>query len=521
MGAFDDYKSSLEEKVGKENFPYNPFDPTFQYQRYAQWEYLLQSLSADNPYLPQLRQVRQGSDAMDLLNAAIEYDADRRAAVDKAELDRILQAEQRAYDSPAQRIARERAAGLNPDLQGASGSGSGTGTGSGMVQSQPLETDLDPFQRGTEVAQTVFQGVSAVGSFFSGVTGAVSSAADLAFKISDWANAKQRSDASTATAQMTAARDRFNIVDTIAKSIPPAFDDAGKQIPITAAQITDAAKQLGLSEVGGIADFAEQYVQNPAVTSFYNKLKQQEKESYADLVGTQTAVLVETVQYQRAAKLFETQADMHLGNIKADVAANLAKDENFMKDQVRSQQFNATADAFESARRFQVAKRDFEAFTGQLKAIDSWVQRINKQIKSILESGHQNEDSNRLHLNTLAATKVNLVTLAGSKIDDFYDIILGQINKDAIWDSTHTSSGSLNPLALLQENPTLQFVNMYSGSNMSDQISAIETLFKGFEAFTNFKNLDPKTVNTTSNTVTIKNGKVVSESNTNSSQVIQ
>lgn len=492
MGVFDDYKNSLDENVGKVNLPYNPFDPTFQAQRYAQWEYLISTLSADNPYLPQLREVRKGSDAMDLLNAAIEYDADRRAAVDKAELDRILQAEQRAYDSPVQRIARERAAGLNPDLQGSSGSGTGSGSGSGMVQSQPLETDLDPFQRGTEVAQTVFQGVSSIGSFFSGVTSAVSSAADLAFKIADWSNAKQRSDASTATAQMTAARDRFNIVDTIAKSIPPAFDDAGKQVPITASQITDAAKQLGLSEVGGIADFAEQYVQNPAVTSFYNKLKQQEKESYADLVGTQTDVLVETVQYQRVAKLFETQADMHLANIKSDVAANLAEDENFIQDQVRSQQFNATADAFESARRFQVAKRDFESFTLQLKSIDSWVQRIDKQIKSILESGHQNEDSNRLHLNTLAATKVNLVTLAGSKIDQFYDIILGQINKDAVWDSTHASSGAFKPLSVLQENSSLQFVSMYTGANMTEQISALQTLFDGIESLTDLFNFGKK-----------------------------
>lgn len=491
MGAFDDYKSSLDQKADTTNL-YNPFDPTWQHARYDQWEDMIRSLSADNPYLPQLRAVEKGSDAMDLLNAAIEYDADRRAAVDKAELDRILQAEQRAYDSPAQRIARERAAGLNPDLQGSSGSGTGSGSGSGMVQSQPLETDLDPFQRGTEVAQTVFQGVSAVGSFFSGVIGAASSAADLAFKISDWANAKQRSDASTASAQMTAAGDRFEIVDTIAKSIPPAFDDAGKQIPITAAQITDAAKQLGLSEVGGIAEFAEQYVQNPEVTSFYNKLKQQEKESYADLVGTQTDVLIETVRYQRAAQLFANHSDMYLANIKADVAANLADDENFMKDQVRSQQFNATADAFESARRFQVAKRDFESFTGQLKVIDSWVQRIDKQMKSILESGHQNEDSNRLHLNTLAATKVNLVTLAGSKIDNFYDIILGQINKDAVWDSTHASSGAFKPLSVLQENSSLQFVNMYTGANMTEQISALQTLFDGIESLTNLFNFGSK-----------------------------
>lgn len=491
MGAFDDFKSSLDHKAQKDTWS-NPFDPTWQSDRYLQWNDMIRSLSADNPYLPQLRAVEKGSDAMDLLNAAIEYDADRRAAVDKAELDRILQAEQRAYDSPSQRIARERAAGLNPDLLGSSGSGTGSGSGSAMVQSQPIETDLDPFQRGTEVAQTIFQGVSAVGSFFSGVTAAASSAADLAFKVSDWANAKQRSDASTATAQMTAARDRFNIVDTIAKSIPPSFDDAGKQIPISAAQITDAAKQLGLSDVGGIADFAGQYVQNPAVTSFFNKLKQQEKESYADLLGTQTDVLVSTVQYQRAAKLFETQSDMYLANIKADVSANLAKDDNFVKDQVRSQQFNATADAFESARRFQVAKRDFESFAGQLTAIDSWVQRINKQIKSILESGHQNEDSNRLHLNTLAATKVNLVTLAGSKIDEFYDIILGQINKDAMWDSTHTSSGSLNPLAVLQENPTLQFVNMYTGANMTEQISALQTLFDGIDSITDLSNLGKK-----------------------------
>ena len=480
MGAFDDYKQSLEQKVPP--VQNNPFDPTWQPDRYMQWESMVSSLSADNPYLSQLRSVQKGSDAMDLLNAAIEYDANRRAAVDKAELDRILQAEQRAYDSPAQRIARERAAGLNPDLQGSSGSGAGSGSGSGMVQSQPLETDLDPFQRGTEVAQTVFQGVSAVGSFFSGVTGAASSAADLAFKLSDWANAKQRSDASTVTAQMTAARDRFSIVDTIAKSIPPAFDDAGKQIPISAAQITDAAKQLGLSEVGGIADFAEQYVQNPAVTSFYNKLKQQEKVSYADLVGTQTDVLIQTVQYQRAAQLFSTQADQYLANIKSDVAANLSQDENFVKDQVRTQQFNATADAFESARRFQVAKRDFESFTGQLKAIDSWVQRIDKQIKSILESGHQNEDSNRLHLNTLAAAKVNLVTLAGSKIDQFYDIILEQINKDAVWDVSHTASGETKSFSLLQENPSLQFINMYNGSNMVEQISVLDIFFKGLSS---------------------------------------
>lgn len=113
------------------------------------------TFSTTNPYAAQIAEASNNKDRDALYERAIGWEADRANLI-----------EQREYDDPSSQIARQRAAGINPDI---SGSGGSSGSSSGSSAVQPQTQGLSQFSNvssniadGVSIAQTVFEGINTV-----------------------------------------------------------------------------------------------------------------------------------------------------------------------------------------------------------------------------------------------------------------------------------------------------------------------------------------------------------------------
>lgn len=116
------------------------------------------TFSTINPYAAQIAAARTNQDRDALYEKAINWEADRSNLL-----------EQREYDDPVNQVARERAAGINPDLGGSSGSG-GVSSGSSAVQPQTEgQTKMSNAYDNTQIAldgvNTAMNVVQTIGGF--------------------------------------------------------------------------------------------------------------------------------------------------------------------------------------------------------------------------------------------------------------------------------------------------------------------------------------------------------------------
>lgn len=124
------------------------------------------TFSPSNPYAAQIAAATNNKDRDALYERAIGWEADR------ANLE-----EQREYDDPVNQVARQRAAGFNPDLAGSGGS-SGVSSGSSAVQPQAqgqsqFSNVSGNIADGVSIAQTSFQGIESVMSSLNLFTSAM------------------------------------------------------------------------------------------------------------------------------------------------------------------------------------------------------------------------------------------------------------------------------------------------------------------------------------------------------------
>lgn len=124
------------------------------------------TFSNTNPYAAQIEAATNNKDRDALYERAIGWEADRANLL-----------EQREYDDPVNQVARQRAAGINPDLAGSGGSG---GTSSGSSAVQPQTQGQSQFSNvsgniadGVSIAQTAFQGIESVMSSLNLFTSAM------------------------------------------------------------------------------------------------------------------------------------------------------------------------------------------------------------------------------------------------------------------------------------------------------------------------------------------------------------
>lgn len=135
------------------------------------------NFSSNNPYFSQLQVATKNQDKDALYELAIQWEADYANRQMQLEENRAILEEQREYDSPVNQIARQRAAGINPDIAGSGSSGSGTSSGSSAQLTNPAmadQTGQTKFSNAYDNASLVMQGINTAANVVSTFTGGFS-----------------------------------------------------------------------------------------------------------------------------------------------------------------------------------------------------------------------------------------------------------------------------------------------------------------------------------------------------------
>lgn len=132
------------------------------------------NFSPDNYYASLIEGAKNKQDEDAAYSKAVDLEADmRRAEQDREYAQKVLE-EQRSYDSPAAEAARERMAGLNPDLAGSSSSGGSSGAQLNFVPTSDT-SDGTPFKNQYQDVQNTIAGIGVAAQSLSAFSGALSS----------------------------------------------------------------------------------------------------------------------------------------------------------------------------------------------------------------------------------------------------------------------------------------------------------------------------------------------------------
>lgn len=129
----------------------------------------------NNPYFDQMRLAQDKQDIDALYELAIQWEADYANRQMQLEENRAILEEQRQYDSPVEQIARQRAAGINPDLEGSSGGSSSSGSSAQLANpGMADQTGQTKFSNQYDNAHLVFEGINTASNLVGALAGGVS-----------------------------------------------------------------------------------------------------------------------------------------------------------------------------------------------------------------------------------------------------------------------------------------------------------------------------------------------------------
>lgn len=336
------------------------------------------TFSPDNPAFQQLVNASNNQDKDALYEKAVQWEIDNSNTERQHAYERAMRDEQREYDSPAARIAREREAGLNSDLTGtATGSASSTGSApmsiSGRINT-PTQTKFNNSYDNIALVQSGFQTaasvMSSLSSFGTSVVDSIStfkklpSEINLADAQSSAANAaadatRQLTPIQAAAGQLQNLDSAFSLFDKASNIISPdsTLDDA-KSI-FTSVGIPDDQHEPLFNSI-------KAYHDNPAMRNYFaeNERKARENEEY-NKVYTQTVVsgMIEvgreiqdaTLAYDKDITLLKRSVTklLDMQQLSSDTAGAIQKGAQVTKEQMDLQ--------------YKQVQRDIVAFTNNLK----------------------------------------------------------------------------------------------------------------------------------------------------------
>lgn len=259
-------------------------------------------ISDDNPYSKQLAVATDKQDIDALYAGAMDYE------VKKAVLD-----EQREYDLPENKIARDRAAGINSDL---SGSGSAGSAGGSSAQMQGLTNDTK-YSNYYDNANVVIGGIGAAANFMSSFAGSYGTIVDSVTKIA------------TLPSQLNLNKSTANLQDAQANEITALLD--GKKTNLKNSNILQGVQTTSglLQQLAGISDLIAPDAGRDNIITSLKGLGMSDDESvlgtYADIVSQFHANPEKRKQYAKsklAAEYAEEELKQTTPKFIADVTAN-------------------------------------------------------------------------------------------------------------------------------------------------------------------------------------------------------
>lgn len=397
--------------------------------------------SPDNPYYLQMTNATNKKDLVALREKAIAWEAEQQAYRQQLADQERLRDEQRQYDSPAARIARERAAGLNPDLV-AGGSAGSAGSSSPISAPDLADAQSPELSDPVENASTAFSGISAISGLLGSVGTLGVQAVDMLKSIKTIPDFLRTTSAAADIVQSQADQQRYasimsriGSVASVAKMIP------ADQI-VDDSYLTKFSRQLGIDDPE-FMDLLSQYHGSPQMQKEYADWQLQQKESSAANLAASWDLLVKVHENAMSARMHRTHLDSVRSRFESSVA-NLALDDDLAHTVADTEVFEAAADRNSAELRVAQVKRDAAAFKAELTSLKDAISRVDSMIAEIRSLPSTPERT--AQLNSLMMQRSNLFCLGSEQMDSMFSALSNAYQVYFGGSAALGDSGSVSPL---------------------------------------------------------------------------
>lgn len=456
--------------------------------------------SSANPYLEQLKSANKNQDKDALYELAVQWEADYANRQQQLAENRAILEEQREYDNPVNQVARQRAAGINPDIAGSSSSGS-TSSGSSAQLTNPGLADQNgqtKFSNKYDNTSQVFDGINTAANFISSLTGSVSgimnSVSSLkmlpsqislneaqaglqgaqANEIKELLSGKKKSlDLTNASQSIQNSSAILEQLASFADLISPDTED-----------FSSILSSLGVSSenISPYTDIIKQMHANPVMREKYAKASTAAKFSEAEndiytneIVSGMVEVSQRTEQYRRDLEYHRTNLEKRISSLldTDDFAESSAELEI---GQVALGNQSVGVQSKELELQLQSITHDLEAFAAKLQFQAEGILMIDESMSKLREqaAGRSMTPWEAAMYNKLSIQRKSLYSLASSEFGSIQGYIM---------DSAYTMADRFNRLddkGNLIGAHRLELGNMFLDSTFNDFIQHTRT--KGEQA---------------------------------------
>ena len=351
--------------------------------------------------------------------------------------------EQRAYEDPSAQVARQRAAGINPDIASASG---GSSTSSGSAATMGDTQGQTQFNNAYANTQNVLSGidtaVNAVSSFtnaYTGIVGALDTLATQQSRINvNDAQASLSNVQANEANEMLAGKKKGQSLTNVGQAIQNSTAIMGhlagvsQLLPANSedSAILGAIKGLGLSDDEGTLnsykDIVKQFHSNPEM----------QKKFYEDSLGARvakkrdeafdTTFIADVVGFEKRFARADANWKADTAELNAKVASMLNSDD-FAQSRADLEQNlvgNANVSADIQGQRLQA---DFDSLALKLDEISKAADDVQAMI-DVLEKKEDRTDFENTRLRNLRQQKARLLASGSEKFEECFDI-LNEINR--------------------------------------------------------------------------------------------
>lgn len=438
------------------------------------------NLSPNNPYRSQLALASTNADRDALFELAVKWEADRSQDEWQLEQNRQILEEQRSYDDPTARIARERRAGINSDIAGGTSAGSSGGSSS-MPYQAPDSDVTDSNARFFNVYDNVSSVTSAIGttidfiktasSLVSGFTLLPSqlrisnAQADLAEGTLDAAQSLARSQASSA--ELSALNDRIDFVGRLSSFVQPNSDES---------TVRNLFSSLGVpaENMDSVYGLYNHYKNSDSMQSEYNERQLRRKDTEARNMSYTSTLLQGIYQNEAEAKNLRAQSDYFIQQINNAINGELAKDSN-----ITAAQEKVTNELLSSRDKSQLERK---TISRNIEAFDNYIRYIKTTIKA--SKAHQQQILGDKKFTDLSAEKQALVmkenlrqwalfTCGSDSVQQAISILNGYIIDR--YNTNANFGGNAVPSPILTSS---DFINTFFGTG-SEEEGLLTKLFNG------------------------------------------
>lgn len=439
-------------------------------------------LSPDNPYLHNLLLANNNTDKDAIFEMAVKWEAQRAQDEWQLEQNRLIRDEERAYNDPTARIARERRAGINSDIAGGTSASS-----SGGSSSMPFTAPDSPDIQNTTKFNNKYDNIASVLSSIQTLTSVAESAgnlvsmfsllpsqmrisnaqADLAEGTLDYAKSIAKSQASSA--EISALDDRIDFVGRLASFVQPDSDEASVRQLFTSLGVPSEQ----LDSVYGLYDH---YKNSDFMQSDYNARQLRRKDSEARNMAYTLGILHGIYTNEAEAANLRSQSQFYIEQIQYAISDQLAQSDSI--DMARQTAKNTLISENDASKlNLGRLKMDVKAFEQYQAFIKSTI-KSSKDAQTAILNGRKYSDLSREDqalYNKESLRQWSLFTCGSDATQQVVDLLNGLIK-----DSYRRSKGEVvEPAPSLLLTPS-DFVNAYFGDESENNMLSgiIDTTIK-------------------------------------------